>query len=135
MTEGRRRAPARSGGTAAALSWLAAACAFVIVLALLSWQMAHGRDPALGEPRPAAAAAAAVPQPRRVVIRRIERTIIVTRVLPPRPAAVIPTAAPAPYVPPQPAAYAPPARPAYTPPPRVVQAAPAPPPHAVTRAS
>jgi hypothetical protein len=59
--------------------WLMAAAAlaaFSLLLALLVTRVRAGDDPALGRPRPTVAA---VP-PRRVLVRRIERRVIVTRV-------------------------------------------------------
>ncbi len=143
MTEGPRAARARTGLAAARACWLAATLVFVVLLALLGWRMASGADPSLGSGRSAAAVAPA-PLPRRVLIRRIERKVVITRVLPPRrprivaqPVSAVPAAAgaaPA-YVPPQPqrAAYVPPQRPAYVPP--APAPAPPPPPPVVTRQS
>lgn len=118
MTD-RRRTP-RVGaiyGTAAAL--------FVAAAAGLGWQMADGRDPALGAARASFAAAA----PRRVLIRRIERTIVVTRLLPPKPVTPAPGASSAPAIA---TANAPSSAaggaPAAAPPPVVAAPAPAPPP-------
>jgi hypothetical protein len=135
MTDRPRPTRERAGRTAAATSWLSASVLFAVLLALLGWRMSTGRDPSLGAPTPVAAVAEG-PQPRRVLIKRIERRIVVTRVLPPRPAPV--SAAPVPsaaYVPPQRAAYVPPQRTAYVPPARPAAPAPAPAPHVVTRAS
>jgi hypothetical protein len=128
------------------LSWLSAAVGFAVLLALLAWRMESGNDPSLGAVKTATPVAGA-PAARRVIIRRIERTVIVTRVLPPRPApaAAAPAypvsgaavaSAPA-YVPPQRAAYVAPQPRAYVPPVRVAAPAPAPAPapHVVTRAS
>jgi hypothetical protein len=70
MTE---RRPARSPRSAL-LAWCGAALAFLAVLALLSWQVAAGRDPAIGAGEPAAAPAPA----KRVLVRRILRRVIVT---------------------------------------------------------
>jgi hypothetical protein len=146
MTDRPRAARAAAGRRAAALSWLAASLTFVLVLAFVGLRMASGNDPSLGASAPAAPVAEVV-APRRVIVKRIERRVIVTRVLPPRPAPVPVTAAGAPVaaaapaaiaatrVPAQRPAYAPPARPAYVPPPRAAAPAPAPAPHAVTRAS
>jgi hypothetical protein len=148
MTERPQAARARAGRRAATLSWLAASVTFALALALVGLRMASGHDPSLGASAPAAPVAEVV-APRRVIVRRIERRVIVTRVLPPRrprvpiaptgaPVAAAAPAAGAPaYVPAQRAAYVPPPRPAYVPPVRAVAppAAPAPAPHAVTRAS
>src|SRR5581483_1977695 len=59
--------------------WLTAAAAlaaFSLLLALLVTRVRAGDDPALGRPR----AAVAAQPPRRVLVRRIERRVIVTRV-------------------------------------------------------
>lgn len=146
MTDRPRPARARAGLVAARLSWLSAAVTFAVMLAFLGWRMASGEDPSLGAAKPAAAVAEA-PAPRRVIIRRIERKVIVTRVLPPRPrpaaaayaAPGAPVASAPAYVPPQRAAYVAPQPRSYAPPARVAAPppapAPAPAPHVVTRAS
>jgi hypothetical protein len=61
--------------------------AFAAATAALGGQMLTGHDPALGAGTSASSgtvASGAVALRRRVVIRRIEQTIVVTRVLPPR---------------------------------------------------
>lgn len=102
-----------------------AGVAFVAAAAGLGWQMANGRDPALGVQQ----ASVAAPAPRRVLIRRIERTIVVTRLLPPKPITPAPGASSAPVLA---AASAPStataSAPAAVPPPAVAAPAPAPPP-------
>ncbi len=136
MTDRPQPARTRAGRRAATLSWLAASLTFALALTLVGLRMASGHDPSLGASAPAAPVAEVL-APRRVIVRRIERRIIVTRVLPPRPPRLpaAPAAAPAAsapaYAPAQRAAYVPPARPAYVPPVRAV----APAPQAVTRAS
>jgi hypothetical protein len=79
--------------------WITAAAAlavFSLLLALLVTRVRAGEDPAL--PKPQAAAAPA--PPRRVLVRRIERRVIVTRVreIEPAAAASTPVATPAPTV-------------------------------------
>jgi hypothetical protein len=69
---------------------------FAVALLLLAVQVRAGRDPALGAGAPVAAAPE---RPRPVVIRRVVRTTVVTRVVRPRrtapgPAAGAATAAP-----------------------------------------
>lgn len=105
--------------TAAAPVYVVAGAVFVAATAGLGWQMATGNDPALGARKPELSVQAAV-QPRPVIIRRIEETTVVTRVVE-RPRA--PATAPAPT------SVA--ARPAPAP----VAAAPPPPPAPVTRSS
>jgi hypothetical protein len=86
---------------------------FALVLALLAVQVRAGRDSALGAGTPVVAAAPAEP-PRRIVIRRIVRTTVITHAgagdrtpstaaqpaptspAPAAPAPVAPAAAPAP---------------------------------------
>jgi hypothetical protein len=98
--------------------YLASLSAFTAALGGLGYQMSVGQDPALGAPKQVAAVAPA-PAPKRVLIRRIEKTIIVTRVLPPK--APKATAAPVGSG----SAYVPQAAPvAYAPAPRAVAAAP-----------
>jgi uncharacterized membrane protein YgcG len=56
------------------VAWTGSIAAFAFVLGLLGWQVAAGRDPAIG-----AGHAAAKPPPKRVIVRRIvKRTVIVT---------------------------------------------------------
>jgi hypothetical protein len=74
-----------------ALVPLAALAVFAATLALLAGQMRAGRDPALG--RPVAAA-----PPRHILIRRIERRVIMTRVIRDAPAAPARTAAAPPAI-------------------------------------
>lgn len=73
--------------------WLAALALFAALAILLGGRMAAGRDPAIG--LPGADATAQAPA-RRVVVRRIQRRVIVTRVAgaPARPGPA--SAAPAP---------------------------------------
>jgi hypothetical protein len=88
MTE--RRSPAGlRPATARALPWLAGVAVFALALVLLAGRMALGRDPALG------AQAAAAPSARQVVVRRIERRVVVTRVLGDDDATSAPAPAPA----------------------------------------
>lgn len=56
---------------------VAAVATFAAVLALLAWQVRSGRDPALGAGKAVQVAAA----PRRVLVRKIVRRIIVTQVV------------------------------------------------------
>lgn len=56
--------------------WSGAAALFLAFLVLLAWQVRAGRDPALA----AQTAAQGDPVPRRIVVRRIERRIVVERV-------------------------------------------------------
>ena len=51
---------------------------FVAVLVLLAWQVRSGRDPALGAAKQAARVA---PAPRRVLVKKIVRRVIVTKVI------------------------------------------------------
>jgi len=90
---------------------------FLGALALLAWQMHAGQDPALGagkaEPAPA----------RKVLVRRIVKRVIVTRVIPAQPRSV-PGAAVAPATAssaPAPAPAAAPAPPAPAPAPPVTR--------------
>ena len=50
---------------------------FVAVLVLLAWQVRSGRDPALG----AAKTARVAPAPRRVLVKKVVRRVIVTKVV------------------------------------------------------
>ena len=50
---------------------------FAAVLVLLAWQVRSGRDPALGAGKTAQVAAA----PKRVLVRKIVRRVIVTKVI------------------------------------------------------
>ena len=89
---------------------LAALALFAVTLTLLVAQVRAGRDPALG--RPVAAARA----PRQITVKRIERRVIITRVIPtedgprvqvvgtaPAPPTVVQTASAAPAPAPAPA--------------------------------
>jgi hypothetical protein len=121
--------------------WLSLAT-FLVVLTVLAIRMSRGEDPAVG------AGGAAPAQPRRVLVRRIVKRVVVTHVIPPPvveyispvPAAgATPAAAAAPATSPVPSRAAAPAPVASAPAP--VAAAPAPPPPApapaapVTRSS
>jgi hypothetical protein len=55
----------------------AAVAVFVTVLVLLAWQVRSGRDPALG----AAKTARVAPAPRRVLVKKVVRRVIVTKVV------------------------------------------------------
>jgi hypothetical protein len=55
----------------------AAVAIFVTVLVLLAWQVRSGRDPALG----AAKTARVAPAPRRVLVKKVVRRVIVTKVV------------------------------------------------------
>jgi len=57
---------------------IAATAVFVAVLVLLAWQVRAGRDPALGTVRQTARVA---PAPRRVLVKKIVRRVIVTKVV------------------------------------------------------
>jgi hypothetical protein len=121
------RRPARSQRPAA-VAYGGGAVAFVAVLAALSWQVAAGGDPAIGDGRQAAAPAPA----KRVVVRRIVRRVVVTHEAPAAVAAAPPApapAAPAASAPAAPAASAPAAPAASAPavPAASAPAAPAPP--------
>jgi hypothetical protein len=83
------RRPARSQRPAAVV-YGGSAVAFVAVLAALSWQVAAGADPAIGEGEQAAPAAPA----KRVLVRRIVRRVVVTDEAPATVAA--PSATPSP---------------------------------------
>jgi hypothetical protein len=76
MTE---RRPPRSTRPAVGV-WCGSALGFVAVLAVLSWQVAAGRDPAIG----AGTQTAAATPVHRVVVRRIVRRVIVTERAPRR---------------------------------------------------
>jgi len=56
--------------------WLSLAT-FLVVLAVLAIRMSRGEDPAVGAGEPAPA------QPRRVLVRRIVKRVVVTHVIPP----------------------------------------------------
>ena len=56
----------------------AAVAVFVAVLVLLAWQVRAGRDPALGTVKQTARLA---PAPRRVLVKKIVRRVIVTKVV------------------------------------------------------
>ena len=60
------------------LGW--AATLFVAVLALLAWQVAAGRDPALDAKRPALASVSTT-APRRVLVRVIHRRVIKDKIV------------------------------------------------------
>ena len=66
----------------------ASLAAFLVVLALLAIQLRAGRDPALGEK-------GAKPAPRRVLVRRIVRRVVVIHVIAPAGAQSGPSTAPA----------------------------------------
>jgi hypothetical protein len=87
--------------------------AFALVLALLAVQVRAGRDSALGPGTPVAAPAE---RPRRIVVRRIVRTTVITHVGAGDRAPTAAPAAPAPAAPPPaaPAAPAPPPAPVTT---------------------
>jgi len=111
----RRRPPARSQKPAL-IAYLGSLAVFVAVLALLSWRVAAGADPAIG----AGEQPAAAPVPaKQVLVRRIVRRVIVTREAPepaPAPAAAAaPAAVPASAPAPAPAASAPAPAPAPAP--------------------
>jgi hypothetical protein len=55
----------------------AAVAIFVTVLVLLAWQVRSGRDPALG----AAKTARVAPAPRRLLVKKVVRRVIVTKVV------------------------------------------------------
>ncbi|HTE59294.1 MAG TPA: hypothetical protein VK631_03030 [Solirubrobacteraceae bacterium] len=94
----RARRPARSQRPAA-VAYGGAAVTFVAMLAGLSWQLAAGGDPAIGEGRQAAAPAPA----EQVVVRRIVRRVVVTDAAP----AAVAAAPSAPSAPSAPAPAAP----------------------------
>jgi hypothetical protein len=77
MTDDRRQPTRRVARTnrPAYVAYGGATVAFAGVLAALSWQVAAGADPAIGEGEQAAAAPAA----QRVLVRRVVRRVIVTR--------------------------------------------------------
>jgi hypothetical protein len=75
------------------------AVAFVAVLAALSWQVAAGADPAIGEGEQAAAAPA-----KRVLVRRVVRRVVETDEAPATVAAASATPAPSAATPAVPAA-------------------------------
>jgi hypothetical protein len=56
----------------------AAVAVFVAVLVLLAWQVRSGRDPALGAAKQTARVA---PTPRRVLVKKVVRRVIVTKVV------------------------------------------------------
>ena len=86
MTERRTTSLPRPGATA-----VVGLALFVVVLALLFWQVRVGRDPALGAQKLAARTAA--PAPRRVLVRRVVRKVIDDKVIVIHPAPT-PVAAP-----------------------------------------
>ena len=112
--------PRRGGSPALAVAAVSAA-AFLTLLGALAKQLAGGRDPALGAP-----AAAQSRPPKRVLVRRIEEKVVVTRVIPSQRARSGGSTSPAPVL--SEPAPAPVATPAPAP-------APAPPPAPVTRSS
>jgi hypothetical protein len=128
--------------TAAAPVYVVAGAVFVAATAGLGWQMATGNDPALGARKPELSVQAAV-QPRPVIIRRIEETTVVTRVVErPRARESTGSATPQPLgassaapVEPAPATAPAPTSVAVRPAPAPVAAAPPPPPAPVTRSS
>jgi hypothetical protein len=79
MTEGRRRRGPRPTTVI-----LASVAAFLAILAFLAFQLRMGRDPALTKvPKPLEVK----PQPRQLVVRKIVRKYVITRVIPaPEPA-------------------------------------------------
>jgi hypothetical protein len=84
------RRPARSQKPVV-LAYAGSALGFAAVLGALSFQVAAGRDPAIGAGEQAAASPA-----KRVLVRRIVRRVIVTReARDPAPASAAPAAAPA----------------------------------------
>jgi hypothetical protein len=102
-----RAAAPRPKRPGAAPTYALTAAAFLIVLTLLAWQVRAGKDPAIGPAKPAAATA---PKKRVVVVKRIERKVIVEEAAPATaPAAAAPAPAGAPSAPaaPAPAAAAP----------------------------
>ena len=120
-TRPRKRRPGPFGVLAGSLA------TFLVVLAFLSFQLAAGHDPALGQ---GATAPTAPERPaKRQVVRRIKRRVIVKVPAPSAPVAAAPAPSAAAPVPTAPAAPAAPAAPV-TPAP-----APAPPPAPVTRSS
>lgn len=60
------------------------AASFLGLFGLIAFQLRVGNDPALGNNRVAPTPAAAAAAKKRVVVKRIEKKIIVTRVLPAR---------------------------------------------------
>jgi hypothetical protein len=94
-----RPAPKRSQ-RAAVLAYAGSAIGFAAVLGALSWQVAAGSDPAIG------AGEQAAPPPKRVLVKRVVRRVIVTREAP---EPVAPAAATAPQSAPVPAAATAPA--------------------------
>jgi 2-oxoglutarate dehydrogenase E2 component (dihydrolipoamide succinyltransferase) len=89
------------------LAYAGSALGFAAVLGALSWQVAAGADPAIG-----AGEQAAAPPPKRVLVKRVVRRVIVTREAPERAAPVAPSApaavpAPVPAAAPAPAPAAP----------------------------
>jgi hypothetical protein len=106
----RARPAARPGRPSPGWVFTAALGAFLIALALLAVQVRAGRDPAIGA-RPEANPTA---EPRRILVRRVVRTTVVTHVTPgtaPPPTTSVATAPAAPAAPalaaPAPAAPAP----------------------------
>jgi len=66
-----RRAPKRPSATAAVTGSLAV---FLSCFSFLAWQLGTGHDPSLGSPVP--------PRQHKVIVKRIERKVLVTSVLP-----------------------------------------------------
>ena len=93
MTDDRRQPTRRRARTSrpAYVVYGGTTVAFAGVLAALSWQVATGADPAIGEGEQAAAA----PPAQRVLVRRVVRRVIVTRDAPREAAAAAPAQAPA----------------------------------------
>lgn len=91
--------------------------ALLVVLNLLAWQLHAGSDPALG-----AGSAESQAAKKRVVVRRIIRRVVVTRVIPAAPSksTALTPASPASSTPAPSSAPAPAAPPAPTPAPPVV---------------
>jgi hypothetical protein len=75
-TPAARRRPKPPGAWPVAVGALAT---FLVVITLLAVQLRRGQDPALG----AAASAPATPAPKRVLVRRIVKRVVLTRVIPP----------------------------------------------------
>lgn len=70
-TAARTAAPRRPSATSVAMATLAV---FLACFTFLAWQLHAGRDPSLGQP--------SAPVTQRVLVKRIERKVVVTKVLP-----------------------------------------------------
>jgi hypothetical protein len=136
MTEGRRRR-----GPGPSIVILSSVAAFLAILAFLAFQLRMGRDPALAKPTKLVEVK---PQPQRVVVRKIVRRYVITRVIPapeqpyagPAVAAATPVASPGGAAPAPSGAPAPASAPAPAPQaPAAAPPAPAPAPAPVTRSS